>query len=322
MTTVVEPILSSHESNEVHFSIQFVSKVTGINAHTIRAWEKRYNAVKPGRDQNGRRVYTQEEIDRLNLLGHLVNEGHTISEVAGRATPELEEILGRFPSLDNREQEEFGLEDFDIEVCLQNINMGLSFFKLDIISHELEKATRALSPKDYATKLMYPLLEKVRSLKQQNMLGDSQKEALMSIFKLHIGKKLYSFHQNHQDEDFILLTAPEGSLNEIGIMLTALLCQNYRLNFYYLSTNVEASTIANLATQFKAKTVIIGGSYSSMNSETQSRVEKYAMELREALPKTELWFCGLTKPSLQLFQNRVHFIENLTELDSKLAQLR
>lgn len=322
MATAVQSKLSSHKSNEVHFSIQFVSKVTGINAHTIRAWEKRYNAVSPGRDQNGRRVYTQEEIDRLNLLGHLVNEGHTISEVANRDTAELEEILGRFPSLDSREVDETFQEDFDIESCLQNINMGLSFFKLDIISHELEKASRALGPRDFATKLMFPLLEKTRQLKVQNMLGESQFEALISVIKLHLGKKLYSFHQNNTDENFILLAAPEGSLNEVGIMLTALICQHYRLNFYYLSTNVSSETIANLATQFKAKTVILGGTYHSMNSETQARIEKYAMELRESLPKTELWFCGLTKPSLQLFQNRVHFIENFSELESKLSQLR
>ena len=54
------------------YSIQFVANVTGINPHTIRAWEKRYGVTNPVRDKNGRRLYSDNEIQRLDLLNKLV----------------------------------------------------------------------------------------------------------------------------------------------------------------------------------------------------------------------------------------------------------
>jgi DNA-binding transcriptional MerR regulator len=54
------------------YNIQFVANITGINPHTIRAWEKRYQAILPQRDHNGRRLYSNSDIDRLSTLHKLV----------------------------------------------------------------------------------------------------------------------------------------------------------------------------------------------------------------------------------------------------------
>ena len=74
------------------YSIQFVSNVTGINPHTIRAWEKRYGATKPVRDKNGRRLYSDGEIHRLDLLNKLVGYGNNISDIAYMGVEELNEV--------------------------------------------------------------------------------------------------------------------------------------------------------------------------------------------------------------------------------------
>ena len=67
---------------ERNYSIQFVSKITGINAHTIRAWEKRYSAVVPNRTDTGKRIYSEDDVDRLKKLHELVKMGNAISDVA------------------------------------------------------------------------------------------------------------------------------------------------------------------------------------------------------------------------------------------------
>lgn len=71
------------------YSIQFVSNVTGINPHTIRAWEKRYGATNPHRDKNGKRLYSDTQIKRLKVLHTLVNFGNSISDVAKLTRQEL-----------------------------------------------------------------------------------------------------------------------------------------------------------------------------------------------------------------------------------------
>ena len=60
-----------------------VAGLTGIDAHTIRAWERRYAAVRPERTETGRRRYSSESVRRLQLLKAAVDCGAAIGNVAG-----------------------------------------------------------------------------------------------------------------------------------------------------------------------------------------------------------------------------------------------
>ena len=42
------------------YQIGTVSSLTGIDAHTIRAWERRYGAIKPARSEAGGRLYDEK----------------------------------------------------------------------------------------------------------------------------------------------------------------------------------------------------------------------------------------------------------------------
>jgi DNA-binding transcriptional MerR regulator len=77
---------------QVGFSIGYVSLQTGLSTHVIRAWERRYHAVAPQRSTNGRRLFTQLDIDRLVLLKRVIQKGYSISNIAGLGTAELVEL--------------------------------------------------------------------------------------------------------------------------------------------------------------------------------------------------------------------------------------
>ena len=53
---------------EAQYPIQLVARLTGLSAHVIRIWEQRYRAVEPQRTATKRRLYSQRDIERLNLL--------------------------------------------------------------------------------------------------------------------------------------------------------------------------------------------------------------------------------------------------------------
>jgi len=73
--------------------------LTGLDPHTLRAWERRYGAVQPGRSVGGTRRYGDPEVARLQLLKALTDCGEPIGEVARLATPELRERLERLADL-------------------------------------------------------------------------------------------------------------------------------------------------------------------------------------------------------------------------------
>lgn len=75
------------------YGIGAVSKITGLSDHTIRVWERRYGAVVAQRADNGRRVYTPEDVEKLGLLKKLTDQGLAIGHIADNDLDELRERL-------------------------------------------------------------------------------------------------------------------------------------------------------------------------------------------------------------------------------------
>ena len=73
------------------YGIGAVARLTGLTDHTIRVWERRYNAVVAERAPNGRRVYTPADVEKLGLLKRLTDEGLSIGQIAGSSVKELRE---------------------------------------------------------------------------------------------------------------------------------------------------------------------------------------------------------------------------------------
>jgi DNA-binding transcriptional MerR regulator len=63
------------------FPIRTVSSLTGVNPITLRAWERRYGLVRPQRTGKGHRLYTQADVDLINRVVELLEEGIPISRV-------------------------------------------------------------------------------------------------------------------------------------------------------------------------------------------------------------------------------------------------
>ena len=75
-----------------HHAIKAVSRRTGLSAHVIRIWEKRYGAVEPERTGTNRRLYSEDQIQRLGLLRDLTHAGHSIGHVAKLPPAKLREL--------------------------------------------------------------------------------------------------------------------------------------------------------------------------------------------------------------------------------------
>ena len=75
-------------------TIQSVAEKTGLTPDVIRIWERRYSVVSPERTPSNQRLYTDDDIERLNLLRRVTEQGRRISAIAALSTDELREIAG------------------------------------------------------------------------------------------------------------------------------------------------------------------------------------------------------------------------------------
>ena len=73
--------------------IRVVAQRTGLTTATIRAWERRYDAVSPSRSDGGQRLYSDGEVERLGMLRQLTLAGRPISMVAPLADDAARALL-------------------------------------------------------------------------------------------------------------------------------------------------------------------------------------------------------------------------------------
>jgi DNA-binding transcriptional MerR regulator len=221
-----------------YFNIQVAAQVSGVSAHTIRAWEKRYQALVPKRSDNGRRQYTEDDINRLSLLSRLTNLGSSIGQIAHLEDEKLRKLLGKLAKGDEALMDTGSplTSKADPESILRNILMGLALFKLDIISHELDKAQKELTPADLALKVIIPLFQEVGNKVQSGELNIAQEHSLSAITKFSIGQVIHRHYlKKSKISTKIVLATPEKEFHAIGILAAALLCcqHNYDLMYFW-----------------------------------------------------------------------------------------
>lgn len=241
------------------YTIQLASRISGVGVHTIRAWEKRYQAVTPKRNESGRRVYTESEIERLSMLSDLCSLGHSIGQIAKLPTKELKESLKRLGRYERGENLTFAGQNFnDSKQSLDNLVLALKLYKLDVISHEFNKLKLLLSPRQFVFDIVSPLLYEVGQLIKKGEINISQEQSLMALIKFHIGGLLYKqVQQKSKKEVNVLITSPEGDYHEMGILMVAMLCSHYNLNFYYLGASLPLSSVIETAKAVEADHLIL-----------------------------------------------------------------
>ncbi len=269
-------------TTESLYSIQFVANITGINPHTIRAWEKRYGATTPSRDKNGRRLYSDSEIRRLEVLNKLVSLGTSISDIANLSEEDLKSVLEKYSVYEvPTKKVKF---DINIKDCLNNLLLSLRYFKVDVFAHELEKAEHAMEPLDFIHHLVTPVLEELREMKGRREVTKEQVEQFFYILKSQLHKKMYSINYSHKDtQRKVIVAAASGPLNELGAMVAAIVFLNKRYDVYYLGGNIDPVTLAELSNQIQPRMVFTGLNYSHNLILDKDEKDKYINSLSRHL---------------------------------------
>lgn len=307
-----------------HYNIQTVSQLCGLSSHCIRAWEKRYGAIKPERTDNGRRVYSEAELNRLMMLGRLSSLGNSISLIANLPDEELGRLLekmtqgrGHIASIAPAKGQQ------DPSVYLQNLFMALNSYKLDVLAHELNKASLDLTCKEFALDVVAALFRKVGEYVHDGKMSIAQEHTISALTKFFIGNRIGQHYQADKKSRFkITIATPVGEFHSIGLMLASLLMVEHGIHFIYLGENLPEECIAEAARATESDAVLIAISPAYANR--TSGINDIVTNLRSLLPtKTQVWVGGAVnqlKGSVMRDSSVLAF-ESLAALDAKLAQV-
>lgn len=308
------------------YNIQMASKLSNVGIHTIRIWERRYNAISPSRDLSGHRNYSKEDIEKLSLLNELCKMGFTISKIANLSVDELKSRLnehGHQKNIFQAATPEQKMSDAQVEETLIISLMALKAYRLDIVSNELNHLKNSLSGRQFALKVALPLMGELGAAVASGDYSISHEHALSSLMKFHLSHFLYNSDPGKgTPRKRLLICGVEGDMHEFGILIAAVLCKHYNYDFTYLGPNLPAEALSDAAQFLEAQGIIVG--VTSMASHLG--IEKIKTYLETVLSKTSdqvqlVVGSPLEIPLPKKFAKKFVQLQSLDELDAWLAEM-
>lgn len=301
-----------------YFNIQVASQLSGVASATIRAWEKRYNAVVPERGDNKHRLYSEQDIEKLAILFQLTEFGQSIGKIAHLDLEKLKEI---YTTLMQKPYEEINLltphhEKVDTKKVLSNLYLAISAYKLDIVSHELDKTKDILGPRELCLEVLAPLFLELSQKVARGELTLAQERAFNAIASFYMGQMIGRHYQKKLSRnELVLIGTPEGEQHSVGILAAALLCIHYGIPFVFLGPSLPVTSLSDAANALKATAIFM----SSKKNESH-----YIKELTQQLSeKTEIWIGGAYQKIMEErseARKMFHFY-NFREFDKFLSDL-
>ena len=261
------------------YSMKFVARQTGLTAHAIRAWERRYGAISPARSKTNRRRYSEQDLQRLLLLAEATRAGHGIGEIARLP---LEKLAGLVPSQEN------GVDPAGIPGAprlpesgpfIEDVLAAAQSMDAASLERIFNKAAVALSLPALLDQLIVPVMDCVGDLWRSGKMRIAEEHLVSEIVRNLLGGFL-RFADAPDAAPTILVATPAGQLHEIGALMAAATAVSEGWNVTYLGPNLPAEEIAMAAEQTRARAVALSIVYPSDDPRMPAEMEKLRKYLR------------------------------------------
>lgn len=216
----------------MQYSIKEISNLTGVNAFTIRIWEKRYNLTSPMRTDTNIRVYSQDDLHKILAVSMLVKRGFKISEVAQLTVQQMSEKLRTIETMQDDPESKVNTllaaaDKFDEQQFEKLLNR-------EILSSGFEKA------------MIDTLIPMVTVLEQRWILSPLYQSVKQFAYDLIRRKIILAADSEpaRQGNNKFLIFSTRSDDCEMILIFIAYLIKKYRFPIVYAGENISIATAA------------------------------------------------------------------------------
>ncbi|WP_333601201.1 MerR family transcriptional regulator [Flavobacterium sp.] len=223
------------------FSIKDLENLTGIKAHTIRIWEKRYNVLEPMRTETNIRLYDLENLQKILNITLLHNHGYKISKISQLSEERIPELVNEIIS--DKSVKHHAISSF--KMAMMNFDQTL-FLKTynNLLSEK--------SFKEVFYDIFIPLIQEVGYLWQTNTISVAHEHFISYLIKqkLLINTEKLQIQEPTRTDKVFVLYLPDNEIHELGLMY---LNYEIQLNGYktiYLGETVPIESLKDVKRYF------------------------------------------------------------------------
>ena len=226
--------------------IRTIASLTGVNAVTLRAWERRYGLIRPLRTAKGHRLYTPQHVALIRRVLALLERGVQISQVRGllEAEPAVHEAApARGPWRDYVDRMSAAIARFDEPDLDRVYDEALSV-------HPIEQVTRDA---------LLPLLARLGERWKKVSGAVAEEHFFATYMRSKLGARLQHRMRYATGPRMVAACAPDEE-HELGLLLFALEAQVAGLRTLLLGANTPLEDMAIAQQRSRSEAIVISSS--------------------------------------------------------------
>lgn len=214
------------------YNIKDLEQITGIKAHTIRIWEKRYNLIHPNRTETNFRTYNDEQLKKLLNIAILNRSGLKISKIAELKQEAIAQKVAEYLNTDTNTVQK-------IDSLLQPL---MDLDEVDFIQ-KVDAFIAESGMETAMTEIVYPFLHKVGSLWLSDSISPAQEHFVSNIIRQKIISETDKFSYLSPDYKTFLLYLPEHEMHELSLLFSNYLIRKRGHKVIYLGQFVPFADV-------------------------------------------------------------------------------
>jgi len=228
------------------YSMTQVETLTGINAHTLRIWERRYDFMKAHRTDTNIRFYSGEQLKTLLNVAILSRNGYRISKIDAMSVDEINNLVTEI-TLDNTSTspDEINL----LMICM--LAYDEEAFNKIFYRNILRKGILTT-----VTELIYPFLNQVGVLWGTNKISPPQEHFVSNLIRQKIISATETLPLPLKSAPTIVLFLLEGEDHELGLLLSSYMAKDAGWNVIYLGQRMPSENIKEVVVKTKASVLL------------------------------------------------------------------
>ena len=215
------------------YSMSQIEVLTGISAHKLRIWERRYGFPKPMRTDTNIRFYSDSQLKKLLNVGILNNNGYRISKITEMS---LEEIHENVTNILTNVSSEF--EDEVNALILSMLEYNEKEFQAVFQRCVIRRGFLST-----VTEVIYPFLNQIGILWGTNKIIASQEHFISNLIRQKIVSAIDALPLPMENAPSIALFLLDNEDHEIGLLLSYFIAKNLGWQVFYLGQRVPSNNI-------------------------------------------------------------------------------
>ncbi|MFN3756260.1 MAG: MerR family transcriptional regulator [Flavobacterium sp.] len=264
------------------FSIKDLENLSGIKAHTIRIWEKRYNVLQPMRTDTNIRYYDLKALQKLLNITLLHNHGYKISKISKMPDDKIPAMVREIVS--DKSAKSHAINAF--KMSMMNFDQTLFFNTYNNLLSEK-------SFREVFFEVFIPLIQEIGFLWQTDTISPAHEHFISYLIKqkLLINTEKVQIQEPTKTDKVYVLYLPSNEIHELGLMYLnyEIILQGYKT--IYLGESVPIDSLKDIKKFFDKVTYI---AYMTVKPEKEE-LNNYLNDLKSSvLEGTEdnLWIIG------------------------------